>query len=169
MATAQAVGQAMRSALSRHAVAGKVALTGVSPVILMARLKVSDPSRVDSVAQALAQDPAVASVGRNGWLRADAGPARPGLIPNDPFYKVQSWNYTMVDLPRAWSTTTGSSAVIVAVLDNGAVFFHNSIGAPAPRPPLAAATTGTTDTTSFQVPSIHAMRRRGRIGHQQRR
>jgi subtilisin family serine protease len=130
MATAQAVGQSMRLELSRHVLAGKVAITGVSPVILMARLKVSDPGRVDSVAQALAQDPAVASVGRNGWLRADAGPVRAGVTPNDPFYPVQSWNYTMVGLPRAWSTTTGSSSVIVAVLDNGAVFFHSSVGAP---------------------------------------
>ena len=35
----------------------------------------------------------------------------------------------MVDLPRAWATTTGSSNIIVAVLDNGAVFHHPSVGA----------------------------------------
>lgn len=129
MATAQAVGQAMRQSLSRYAVPGRVTVAGVSPVILMARLKLSDPTRLDSVAQALAQDPAVLSVGRNGWLRSDAGPARPGVIPNDPFYRVQAWNYSMVDLPRSWATTTGSSNIIVAVLDNGAVFFHPSVGA----------------------------------------
>jgi subtilisin family serine protease len=128
MATAQAVGQTMRQQLSRHAAEGKVAVTGVSPVILMARLKVADRSRVDSVARALAADPAVESVGRNGWMRAD-GPVRQGLVPNDPFYTTQSWNYTMVDLPRLWSTTTGSANVIVAVLDNGAVFFHPTVGA----------------------------------------
>lgn len=127
--TASAVGQAMRQMLSKYSVPGKLSVKGVSPVILMATLKVADPSRLDSVAQALAQDPAVQSVGRNGWLRADGGPARPGLIPNDPFYPVQSWNYAMVDLPRTWATTTGSSNIIVAVLDNGAVFHHPSVGA----------------------------------------
>ena len=79
LSTAQVVGQAMRQTLSRYSVPGKVAVTGVSPMILMARLKLADPSRMDSVAQALAQDPAVLSVGRNGWLRSDAGPARPGV------------------------------------------------------------------------------------------
>lgn len=129
VSTAQAVGQAMRSQLSVHAMAGKVTIAGVSPVILMAKVKVTDPSRLDSVAAAIAADPAVEAVGRNGWLRADGGPVRQGVIPNDPFYPVASWNYSMLDLPRAWSTTTGSSNVIVAVLDNGAVFFHPTIGA----------------------------------------
>lgn len=128
VATAQAVGNTIRSALSRHVVAGKLSVEGVSPVILMAKVKV-DQSRIDSIAAALAADPAVEMVGGNAWARADGGPVRQGVIPNDPFYPVASWNYSMVDLPRAWATTTGSQNVIVAVLDNGAVFFHPSVGA----------------------------------------
>jgi len=129
VSTSQAVGQAMRSRLAAHAATGKVAVTGVSPVILTARIKVAEAAKVDSVARALALDPAVESVGRNGRLRT-FGPVRPGTIPNDPFFPLQSWHYSMIDLPRTWSTTTGSAGIIVAVLDNGIVFHHPSIGEP---------------------------------------
>ncbi len=127
--TALVLAQAIRQQLAPHALSGKVTIAGVSPVIRTAKIKVADPARMDSVAQALAQDPAVESVGRNGWLRSDAGPVRPGTIPNDPFFPIQSWHYSMIDLPRAWSITTGSASVIVAVLDNGVVFHHPSVGA----------------------------------------
>ena len=129
LSTAQVVAQAIRQQLATHALSGKVTIAGVSPVIRTAKIKVADPARMDSVAQALALDPAVESVGRNGWLRSDAGPVRPGTIPNDPFFPIQSWHYSMIDLPRAWSITTGSASVIVAVLDNGVVFHHPSVGA----------------------------------------
>ncbi len=38
--------------------------------------------------------------------------------PNDPFYALQ-WHYDLIRLPQAWGTTTGTMAVIVAVLDTG--------------------------------------------------
>jgi subtilisin family serine protease len=127
--TVQAMDRSIRERLLPHAVRGKVAVTGVAPVIGMARLKVTDPSRMDSVARALASDPAVAEVGRNGRMYIDGGPPRPGTIPNDPNFANQSWHYSMVDLPRAWSITSGSASVIVAVLDNGVVFHHPALGA----------------------------------------
>ena len=43
-------------------------------------------------------------------------------LPNDPNFFVQYWNYNMLDLPRAWSSTTGSAAVTVAVVDAGIRF-----------------------------------------------
>ena len=127
--TAQAMEQAIRGRLAGHLVGGRFAVTGVSPVIRMARIKVADPSKVDSVAAALAADPAVAAVGRNGRMQVDGGPPRPGTIPNDPNFPNQSWHYSMIDLPRAWSITRGSAGVIVAVLDNGFVFHHPALGA----------------------------------------
>lgn len=40
--------------------------------------------------------------------------------PNDPLYSTnQSWHYTQIVLPSAWDVTTGSPAIIVAVLDTG--------------------------------------------------
>lgn len=130
LSTARLVGRTIHDRLAVHLVSGRVAITGVSPVILTARLKVTDPGKADSVAKALALNPAVESVGRNGRLRAAVGPVRPGTIPDDPFFPFQSWHYSMIDLPRAWSTVTGLASVIVAVLDNGAVFHHPGVGQP---------------------------------------
>src|SRR5204862_61008 len=76
------------------------------------------------------QDPAIAAVTRNHllWLdetarafRAPAAAAAAAVrtIPNDPAYPFQAWHYALIDLPRAWSITKGSSAVLVAVVDDG--------------------------------------------------
>ena len=40
-------------------------------------------------------------------------------VPNDPLYSIQSWHYEMLNLPNAWDIQTGSSGVIVAVIDTG--------------------------------------------------
>ncbi|MFY0523318.1 S8 family serine peptidase [Archangium gephyra] len=40
--------------------------------------------------------------------------------PNDPKYSSQ-WHYPMMNLPAAWDLTTGSSSVVVAVLDTGSI------------------------------------------------
>ncbi|MDR7439594.1 MAG: S8 family serine peptidase [Armatimonadota bacterium] len=38
--------------------------------------------------------------------------------PNDPLYRNQ-WHYRNIRLPEAWACTTGSSGVVVAVIDDG--------------------------------------------------
>ena len=48
---------------------------------------------------------------------------QPLLEPNDPFYDYQ-WHYESVNLPLAWDITTGSSDVIVAVVDTGVLTAH---------------------------------------------
>ncbi len=50
-------------------------------------------------------------------------------VPNDRHYPLQ-WHYQSLNLPRAWDITTGSSDVIVAVIDTGAKFDHPDL---APR------------------------------------
>src|SRR5205823_14567397 len=50
-------------------------------------------------------------------------------VPNDPDYLFQAWHYGLIDLPRAWSITQGSSAVLVAVVDDGIRFDHPAIAA----------------------------------------
>ncbi|MEE9492695.1 MAG: S8 family serine peptidase [Gammaproteobacteria bacterium] len=39
-------------------------------------------------------------------------------VPNDELYRLQ-WHYPLIDLPAAWDITTGSSNVIVAIIDTG--------------------------------------------------
>jgi len=135
-ARAQAFGQVMRAHLAAVMPAGaKVA--GVSPAILTARIRVADAAQRDAVAAALRQDPQVSSVTLNRFIWLDEGPfyrykmtgAGSGVTPNNPFYPFQSWHYGLVDLPRAWSITTGSAGVLVAVVDDGIRFDHPAIAA----------------------------------------
>lgn len=60
-------------------------------------------------------DPRVEWAEPNRIRRAQGGGT---LEPNDPFYNLQ-WHYDLIRMPQAWATTTGSSAVVVAVIDTG--------------------------------------------------
>ncbi|HKW40892.1 MAG TPA: S8 family serine peptidase, partial [Gemmatimonadales bacterium] len=136
----RAVGAAMRERLATLAVPGAT-VRGVSPAILTARIRVADTTERDAVAAALRRDPAVAAVTRNRifWLERPAyvraAAPRPPTVnggrttPNDPFYAFQSWHYGIIDLPRAWTISQGSSAVLVAVVDDGIHFNHPAIAA----------------------------------------
>ena len=134
LTVARSQGTMIRSRLTAHLATGLVVLRGVSPVIRTARLQVTDPARTDSVIRALARDPTVLAVQRSPRLYLDdvapRATGRTPTLPNDPNYPNQSWHYSMVDLPKAWSITTGSAGVIVAVLDNGIRFDHPAIGVP---------------------------------------
>ncbi len=48
---------------------------------------------------------------------------QPQQIPNDAEYSSQ-WHYPLINLPQAWDVTTGSSNVIVAVIDTGVLLNH---------------------------------------------
>ncbi len=60
----------------------------------------------------------------------------PMLVPNDPLY-INQWHYKSpnapdnelggVNLPGAWDITTGSSSVVVAVIEPGYDFIHDSL------------------------------------------
>lgn len=45
------------------------------------------------------------------------------LTPTDPSYRFQ-WHYPAINLPAAWDVTTGSSDVVVAVVDSGIYSAH---------------------------------------------
>ncbi len=135
--SARVFGAAIRSRLAAIVPVG-VAVTGVSPAILAAKLRVADTTRRDAVVAALHRDPAIATVTRSRliWLdhtayaRAGTSPAA-GMpqrkTPNDPFYPFQSWHYGLIDLPRAWSITTGGASVLVALVDDGTRFDHPAL------------------------------------------
>jgi subtilisin family serine protease len=44
-------------------------------------------------------------------------------IPNDPYYASQ-WGLSKIDAPTAWDLTTGSSAVVIAIVDTGIDLDH---------------------------------------------
>jgi len=140
--TVTAVNAGIRSHLALFAAATRAAVTGVSPVILTARVQVPRPEALDSFANALRADPAVAVVERNLIVgiadrvpRDPPPPARTATsaasptTPNDPLYPWQAWHYEAIDLPRAWSITTGSASVLVAVVDKGIRFDHPALAA----------------------------------------
>ncbi|MEM8561059.1 MAG: S8 family peptidase [Pseudomonadota bacterium] len=64
----------------------------------------------------LRQDPAVEFAEPNYRVRAMA-------TPNDELYPFQ-WHYSLIDLPQAWDTTTGSEQAIIAVVDTGILSGH---------------------------------------------
>jgi len=61
--------------------------------------------------------------------RSDVIYAEPNYIrkafatPNDGYYSLQ-WHYPLINLPQAWDISTGSSDVIVAVIDTGVLMHH---------------------------------------------
>lgn len=61
--------------------------------------------------------------------RSDVEFAEPNFIrqpkrePNDQYYG-QQWHYRNINLPLAWDVTTGSTEVIVAVIDTGVLLSH---------------------------------------------
>ncbi len=107
-----AVSSAIRAHVQAHLSARASAVTGVSPSVMAARIRVQSPGDVASVAAELRRDPAVATVEPNGLVFGDAG-RMPIRAANDRFYPEQAWHYGMIDLPEAWAITTGSSAVLV--------------------------------------------------------
>ncbi len=67
------------------------------------------------------EDAAVASLRASGDVEF-AEPNRVVTVaasPTDPLYATNQWNLPQIGLPAAWDTSTGSSGVIVAVIDTG--------------------------------------------------
>ena len=78
----------------------------------LARLSVpEDPDSVGMAAN-LSRQPEVEYAQPN-WLR------QPSAVPNDPLFASRQWNFSLIDLPRAWDLNAGGSGVTVAVIDTG--------------------------------------------------
>jgi len=126
---------------------GLVSNVEASPAILASRLTVAPGADITEVVSALRRDARVESVtveqpiqmrieyaagefvaGVTAPAAASAGATAIAHYPNDPFLLAQLWHYNMVDAPRAWRSTIGSSDIVVAVVDDGIRFDHPSIG-----------------------------------------
>ncbi len=154
MPTARAAMTRMRQQIAVLAKSVPISHAEVSPAMAAARVRVDDTTRIAEVMAQLQQDPSVAWVERDEIVSIRDGAPRPmsteflgridptlsagagspsrnvaGRLPNDPRFYQQLWPSAMLDLPRAWSVTTGSSAVIVASVDMG-IRFDNPDVAP---------------------------------------
>jgi len=69
-----------------------------------------------AIAARLHADPGVQAAGLNYIVRA-------ALVPNDALYSSQ-WNMPRINAPAAWEITTGSSDVVIAVVDTGLKATH---------------------------------------------
>ncbi len=49
--------------------------------------------------------------------------------PNDQYYTNSEWNMPMISAPTAWETTTGSSSVIIGIIDSGIESVHPDLAA----------------------------------------
>ena len=81
-------------------------------------MEVVDPAGpVEAAIAALEADPSVLYAEPNYLYEAS------GLTPNDPRYSSM-WALQKIGMPAAWSVTTGSPAVTVAVVDSGVAMRH---------------------------------------------
>jgi hypothetical protein len=154
MSTARAAMSRMQQQIAVFAKASPISHAEVSPAMGAARIRVDDTTRVAEVMARLRQDPSVAWVERDEIVSIRDGAPRPmstdflgpltptrssgsgdpsGNVavryPNDPGFYEQLWPAAMMDLPRAWSVTTGSTSVLVASVDMGIRFDHPDIAA----------------------------------------
>ncbi len=73
-----------------------------------------------TVAARLAADPSVLYA-EPDYIYHAAGIA---TTPNDPYYADYQWNLPHINADDAWNTTTGSTGVIIAVIDTGVDLTH---------------------------------------------
>ena len=151
MSVARATSSLIRERVSALSQQLHLSRAQISPAILAARLRVDDTTQIASVMSALRSDPSVAWVERDQIVSIRDGAPKPtstdfvpgaqgssangairiasALVPSDPGYFEQTWPANMVDLPRAWSITTGSPTVIVASVDMGIRFDSPDVAA----------------------------------------
>jgi subtilisin family serine protease len=76
----------------------------------------------ETAAQDFRKDPNVKEASTNKTFRAFT------VTPNDPYFS-QQYALTNMKLPQAWDRTTGTSDVVVAVLDTGVNYLHEDLQA----------------------------------------
>ena len=104
------------TATTKDAAPGAAATKEVLPLGIAGKPELERKWRTLSAIKQLGKQPGVRYAEPNYILK-------PSAVPNDQFYNSQ-WHYPIINLPQAWDITTGSSAVIVAVIDTGVLLGH---------------------------------------------
>ncbi len=113
-------GRPARLAGARIAAASTVVgRAGVRSVVI------ARPGLAAALAAQLRSDPDVATVIPDARMTADAWPASGS--PNDPYFAPHQAELGLIGVPAAWRTTTGSAAVIVAIIDTGSTADHEDL------------------------------------------
>ncbi|MFJ1255768.1 S8 family peptidase [Cupriavidus sp. CuC1] len=82
----------------------------------------SDAADPEGTAARLRQDPRIAEVVPDRWLRLhDTAPNDPEFALNQPYLGTPGQVVGGVNLPPAWDRTRGSSSLVIAVLDTGSL------------------------------------------------
>ncbi|MBN1396302.1 MAG: S8 family serine peptidase [Pirellulales bacterium] len=74
--------------------------------------------------------------------------------PSDPYYN-QLWGMETIDAPQAWNLSTGSSSVVVAVIDTGVDYTHVDLAANVWTNPGEIAGNGIDDDGNGFVDDVH--------------
>jgi|GEM_PF-1408176 len=82
----------------------------------------SSNAPIEEVAAWLSENAAIASFEQDAISQMDVS------TPTDPLYN-RLWGMAMIDAPEAWSLSTGSSNVVVAVIDTGVDYNHVDLAA----------------------------------------
>jgi len=86
------------------------------------RLVVPDFIGVDLAIRFLRSLPNVDFAEKNHILRCQTG-----ITPNDTYYADEQWTLELIDAPDAWAVYTGSSDIVVAVIDSGIDLDHEDL------------------------------------------
>lgn len=108
----------------------------------MVLVRTGDPANVMASAAALSADPAIeyaepnyiynvtprAKRGMVGLSERDVLLQPRATIPNDPGFAPRQWNFSALDMPRAWDIEPGGkTTIIVAVVDTGVTTVNESV------------------------------------------
>ncbi|MGA2120116.1 MAG: S8 family serine peptidase [Bryobacteraceae bacterium] len=64
-----------------------------------------------------------------GFAELDRVVPPAAITPNDPYYANWEWHLPKISAPAAWSTTAGSSNVVIAIIDTGVESTHQDLSA----------------------------------------
>ncbi len=110
------------------------------------------PGTAAAVAASLRADPDVASVVPDSILHVADWPA--SGAPDDPYYTAYQADLSLIRVPDAWRTTTGTPSTIVAIIDTGLTTGNPDLAGVAVVDPFNEIT-GTADVTDANGHGTH--------------